>query len=168
MQVQPQMYMMQPVPQGDGHVIPAAPIREALPTPPPRVFSLVSGNGGANGAIAKGTFLINGISARILFDSGALHSFVDVSFAKAINLKYGWLIPPMSVSTPLVMSIDLDLVCRDCEVTFDGGDLTFGADLIILKMREFDAILGMDWLAKYHAIINCFYKTISILLPDGV
>ena len=107
---QPHMFMMQPVQQGEGHMIPVDPICEALPAPPPRVFALVPGDGGANGAVAEGTFLINGISARILFDSGATHSFVNASFAKALNLKSRWLEPPMSVSTPLGMSTDLDLV----------------------------------------------------------
>jgi hypothetical protein len=31
----------------------------------------------------------------------------------------------------------------------------------------FDAILGMDWLSQYQAIISCFMKTISLHAPSG-
>lgn len=35
------------------------------------------------------------------------------------------------------------------------------ANLIVLDMYDFDVILGMDWVAAYHASMDCFAKTIS-------
>ena len=42
-------------------------------------------------------------------------------------------------------------------------------DLVLLNLQDFDVILGMDWLASYHAFVDCFGKrvTCSILgKPD--
>ena len=38
-------------------------------------------------------------------------------------------------------------------------------DLFILPMTEFDVILGMDWLAEYHAVLDCFARTVTFLIP---
>ena len=130
-------------------------------------ISMIPGDGTASGAVAEGIFLINDLPARVLFDSGATHSFVDASFAKYLNLRPSVLFPPMLVSTPLGRSTDLDRVCCGCEVTLDGDDCVFRADLVVMPMKEFDVILGMDWLASYHANIDCFSKTIAIELPNG-
>lgn len=48
------------------------PILMVLPIPPPyvRVYTVIPINGGATGAVAKGTFFSNYIPARILLDSG--------------------------------------------------------------------------------------------------
>ena len=38
------------------------------------------------------------------------------------------------------------------------------ADLILLCMDNFDVILGMDWLAGYRAILDCFNKVVRFNL----
>ncbi|XP_069150832.1 uncharacterized protein [Solanum lycopersicum] len=38
-------------------------------------------------------------------------------------------------------------------------------DLKVLDMIDFDVILGMDWLSSYHAILNCYAKTITLAMP---
>jgi hypothetical protein len=48
----------------------------------------------------------------------------------------------------------------------DGNDLLFKANLVVMPMREFDVILGMDWLASYRATIDCYSKTITIEIPS--
>ena len=40
-------------------------------------------------------------------------------------------------------------------------DAEFPADLVVLLMGEFDIILGLDWLTKYHAVLDCSEKTVS-------
>lgn len=39
------------------------------------------------------------------------------------------------------------------------------ADLIVLMMNQFDVILGMDWLYKFHAKIDFFEKTVTFDIP---
>ena len=83
-----------------GPVVAAAPVRDAFPAPPP-VYTMIPGDGTASGAVAEGTFLVNDLPARVLFDSGAIHSFVDLLFVESLELRPTLLYPPMSVSTPL-------------------------------------------------------------------
>lgn len=51
-----------------------------------------------------------------------------------------------------------DSVIKDCSILVNGRELR--ANLIPLAMNDFDIILGMDWLASYHATIDCFEKVI--------
>ncbi|CAL9018388.1 unnamed protein product, partial [Prunus brigantina] len=45
------------------------------------------------------------------------------------------------------------------------GDVFLEADLIPLEMVDLDVILGMDWLAKHHASVDCFRKEVAIRSP---
>ena len=40
-------------------------------------------------------------------------------------------------------------------------------DLLILEMRDFDVILGMDWLAVYHAFVDCHEKKVVFRIPGA-
>ena len=40
------------------------------------------------------------------------------------------------------------------------------ANLIDLPFHEFDLILGMDWLAMHHAVVDCHNKTVTFKLPN--
>ena len=39
-------------------------------------------------------------------------------------------------------------------------------DLVILDISDYEVILGMDWLSKYHATIDC-KKKIVMFRPPG-
>ena len=45
-------------------------------------------------------------------------------------------------------------------------DREFSVDLIALPFHEFDLILGMDWLSKHQAIVNCDKKTVVLKCSD--
>ena len=91
---------------------------------------------------------------------------MDVSFTRTLGLRLEALVPPLFVSNPLGRSVDLNWVCHQCKVSFDGDDWELLANLIVLPMREFDVILGIDWLSSYHAVMDYFMKTITIELPN--
>ena len=38
-------------------------------------------------------------------------------------------------------------------------------DLMDLAIKEYDVILDMDWLARYHTQLNCKTKTIKLCIP---
>jgi len=38
-------------------------------------------------------------------------------------------------------------------------------ELILLGIRGYDVILGMDWLTKYCATIDCNQKTVTLVTP---
>ena len=42
----------------------------------------------------------------------------------------------------------------------------FPADLIVLGIHDFDIILGMDWLSKHRAILDCYKKEVRLVRPE--
>ncbi|XP_059638658.1 uncharacterized protein LOC132280922 [Cornus florida] len=55
-------------------------------------------------------------------------------------------------------------VVRDCSNVIVVR--TFVFDLILLEMTSFDVILGMDWLASFHATIDCFRGRVTVCTPE--
>ena len=45
-------------------------------------------------------------------------------------------------------------------------DREFPVDLIALPFHEFDLILGMDWLSKHRAIVDCDKKMVLLKCSD--
>jgi hypothetical protein len=43
----------------------------------------------------------------------------------------------------------------------------FLANLIILESKGIDVILGMDWLSKHKALIDCAKKSVNITTEEG-
>ena len=57
-----------------------------------------------------------------------------------------------------------DRVLRACPIIVDDRELF--VDLIVLDMDEYEIILGMDWLSKYHAKIDCRKKIVVFQPPN--
>ena len=53
---------------------------------------------------------------RVLFDSGASHSFITVSRVNVLGLKFKSLEKPLHVSSTLGTRMRIDQICRDCEL----------------------------------------------------
>ena len=47
----------------------------------------------------------------------------------------------------------VNTVVRSCPVVVEG--VTLYADLVVIDLREFDVIMGMNWLASNHALVDC-------------
>lgn len=67
---------------------------------------------------------------------------------------------PYKVFTPRNKILVSDLLQLHCPVEIDGRNML--ANLIQLKMNDFDVILGMDWLAKNYAKVDCYNKNNKI------
>ena len=50
-----------------------------------------------------------------------------------------------------------------CKVIIEGHD--FRANLVLLDIQDFDVILGMDWLSRHHATMDCFRKEVKFCRP---
>jgi len=50
-------------------------------------------------------------------------------------------------------------------VSFVGNETE--VDLIPLELHDFDIILGMDWLSKYKALIDCDAKIVTFQMHEG-
>lgn len=72
---------------------------------------------------------------------------------------------PSYVSTPVGDSLVENRAHQSCVMTFPGCETL--VDLFVLDMIDFDVILGMNWLAPYHVVLDCYAKTVT-LASSGV
>ena len=110
-------------------------------------------------------FLLYHLWARVLFDSGASHSFIAASVGRELGLEVETLEEPLYVSSPIGTRVSVNLICRDCELEISAIILTM--DLMVMDMSEFDAILGMDWLTAYRVVINYEHRRVTAYTQDG-
>ena len=94
--------------------------------------------------------------ARVLIDSGSDKSFISSAFACLADKALFPFEYPLVVQTPLGEEILKSVEFKECPIKV--GKVELESDLIPLELRDFDAILGMDWLKKYRAAINYFEK----------
>ncbi|KAF5803619.1 putative nucleotidyltransferase, Ribonuclease H [Helianthus annuus] len=130
-----------------------------------RSFQLTAAEAKVEPDVVSGTFTINSIPARVLFDTGANKSFVS----------YGFIRHPSFVLTKLPMPLEVEIgnnksfivcdVCENCTMNIDDEEYTI--DLIPMSMGEFQVVVGMDWLSRYHAKVVCFRKEIKLTSPSG-
>ncbi|KAL5579991.1 hypothetical protein UlMin_012433 [Ulmus minor] len=102
--------------------------RLEAPEPEAKIYAYTKGDvevGTSN--VVTGQLSVANLTLRVLFNSGATHSFVST-----------WLrvIPVLEANRELYV------------------------DLIILNMYDYDVILGMDFLSKYNATIECRYRRV--------
>ena len=62
------------------------------------------------------------------------------------------------VTTPLSDELETDIFFPSCPVLVEGRELL--ADLVLLDVLEFNVILGMDWLARHYASLDCREKVV--------
>ena len=70
----------------------------------------------------------------------------------------------MSGISPLRVEGGQARVYRDCPIKIQ--EYEFLGDLIELSFREFDVILGMDWLSRHRAIVDCRMKRVTLRTQD--
>lgn len=111
----------------------------------------------------EGTITLFHNLVRVLFDTGASHSFISRSVVNALGLTPKLLGVPLTVESPLGNSVKLILVCESCPLLI--GNKEFLADLIVLVDNSYDMILGVDWLRCNHAVIDCHGMLVSFHTP---
>ena len=111
-------------------------------------------------------FLVSRLWAKILFDSGASHSFIVTSCVEELGLEVETLEKPLYVSSVLRTRVSVQRICRNCELEISGIILT--VDLRVMDMTEFDVILGMDWLTAHRVVIDCDRRRVTTYTRDGV
>ncbi|CAL2250755.1 unnamed protein product [Prunus armeniaca] len=94
---------------------------------------------------------------------GATHSFVAHNFVPYVSLRPTPMTGSFSISLPTGEVLYADRVFRECYVQVD--DAWLEADLIPLDLVDLDIILGMDWLEKHHASVDCFRKEVTFRSP---
>ncbi|CAH9101779.1 unnamed protein product [Cuscuta epithymum] len=138
---------------------------EAPPEAPvARVFTISKEEASINPGVVTGQILVLNKYANVLFDTGATHSFVSLEFARPLatrqdklDYKFTTALPSgeIMLSTHWLRAVPMSIAGRELFV-----------DLIVLNMKDYDVILGMDFLQKYNASIICRKRIVSFV-PAG-
>ncbi|XP_075494769.1 uncharacterized protein LOC142532336 [Primulina tabacum] len=122
---------------------------------PVRVFALTEDEAqAAPGTVITGNCTLCGFIARVLFDTGASHSFVSHAFVVSHDLRTTTMNSNLSVATPMSKMIITDNVVFNAVLFHDENVLYL--NLIVLPMHDFDCIVGMDVLTANHASVDCY------------
>ncbi|GJY56103.1 putative reverse transcriptase domain-containing protein, partial [Tanacetum coccineum] len=124
--------------------------------------------GGANpdSNVVTGTFLLNNCYSSMLFDLGADRSFVLSIFSALLDVAPSTLDTSYAVELANGRVSETNVVLRGCTLGLLGHP--FDIDLMPIELGSFDVIIGMDWLAKYHALIVCDEKVVRKPYEDEV
>ncbi|GJT40581.1 putative reverse transcriptase domain-containing protein [Tanacetum coccineum] len=126
---------------------------------PAKVYAV--GNAGANpDNVVAGTFLLNNRYAYILFDTGADRSFVSTAFSTLLDIVPNTLDHGYNVELADGRIVGVNTILMGC--TLNLRNHPFNINLMPVEMGSFDVIIGMDWLSKYSAVIDCARKIVRI------
>ncbi|GJW58762.1 putative reverse transcriptase domain-containing protein [Tanacetum coccineum] len=131
-----------------------------------RAYTIGGGGTNPNSNVVTGTFLLNNCYASMLFDSGADRSFVSSTFSALLDVAPSTLDTSYAVELADGRISETNVVLRGCTLGLLGH--SFDIDLMPVELGSFDVIIGMDWLAKYHALIVCDEKVVRIPYGDEV
>ncbi|KAI3819445.1 hypothetical protein L1987_13281 [Smallanthus sonchifolius] len=125
-----------------------------------RVFVVGEGMRNKNAKVVAGTFLVNDIYAKILFDTGANRSFVSDTFSWHLGMKPAPLEHAYVVETASGEQIRITESYANCKMTI--GNENSMIELIPMSMSKYDVNIRMDWLNQCHAQINFDQRTVRI------
>ena len=114
--------------------------------------------------MVSGILDVGSHDAHVLFDSGAMFSFISLNFVRRTNISSQQISESIHVSSSGGL-ISSSVVCPGCTISI-GGD-AFCGYLMVIPLPVFDVILGMDWLHHYRVVISCFWKTDTLKAPSG-
>ncbi|XP_069150509.1 uncharacterized protein [Solanum lycopersicum] len=115
--------------------------------------------------VVTGMLQVFSTSVYALLDPGSTLSFVTPLLALTFEILPEILHDPIVVSTPLGENVRTDRVYKNCPIVVSGKAMC--ANLIELPMRDFDIILGMDWLHSYYACLDCRSRMVRFRFPNG-
>ena len=87
----------------------------------------------------EGKCVIQNTQLRLLYDSGATHSFISIDCMQRLNLETSELPYQLLVSTPTGENVKTTLVCLNCFIKIKGH--SYLAHLVCLPLRNIDIIL---------------------------
>nr|KAJ0208383.1 hypothetical protein LSAT_V11C500276030 [Lactuca sativa] len=131
--------------------------------PKARAFCMMAQDAQEISDVVTGTFLVNSIHARVLFDSSANKYFVPTTFCKNLGRNAKTLEHALEIETAddhwVVVREEYD----DFSIEIEGGVVPL--KLLPTALGDFDIVIGMDWLSANQAIIDCEHKIVQVWVP---
>ena len=131
-----------------------------MPSVPARAYAMKAPKDQDAPEVIAGIISLYGIEMHDLIDPGSTHLYVCIEHVFDKMTAVELLSYDMHVTNPLGHSVNVNRVYENCLIIIH--DREFSADVIALPFHEFDLILGMDWLSKHRAIIDCDKKTVVL------
>src|SRR3954464_12210342 len=161
--------MLHPMPKGNPNVRAKPPPKVSTAKPSTsenlgRVNQISAEETDGTSEVILGTLPVKIVSNSILFDPGASHSFMSESYALRHDVSFEEMFTPMIIQTP-GSKWQTNRVSHGNQVEIEG--LVFLASLIALKSSDIDVILGMDWLSRQNAVLDCKAKSVRLTHPSG-
>ena len=127
-----------------------------IPTAPTRAYAMKAREDQNAPEVIVGIFSLHDIEMHALINVGSTHSFICTEhvFDKMSSVEQ--LPYDMLVTGPLGHSIRVNRVYKNCHLMTH--DREFSTYLLALSFHEFDLMLGLDWLSKHQAIVDCDKK----------
>ena len=115
--------------------------------------------------VIEGSIFLFDTSIRVLFDSGASHSFIACPLVEKLHLDISLLYEPVVVSNPVGGSAHLSMLCKNLKLLILGVE--FDCEAFVLGFSGFSMILGMDWLTLYGARLDCERRVVILSTCRG-
>ena len=111
-----------------------------------------------------GNFTLYNNEMHALVNPSSTHSYICIEQLSDKLPSIKPLAYDMHVTSPLRHSVRVNRVYKNYPLMV--YDREFLVDLIALPFHEFDLILGMDWLSKHRAIVDCDKKRLVLKCCD--
>ncbi|KAI3771892.1 hypothetical protein L6452_03063 [Arctium lappa] len=130
-----------------------------------RAFQMSSEEAKASTDVVSGTFSLNSVPTRVLFDSGASYSFISELFCQRLAMSMSMLENAVVVEIANGGQVLIRSILKDCILELKGKK--FPINLLPMQIGGFDVVVGMDWLSKNQAEIVCSKKMIRLPMANG-
>ena len=95
---------------------------------------------------------------------GATHSFILVPLTERHQIESQPIDGRMVVSVPNGDTMISERIVPGSRLVIQNKD--FPANLMVLGIHDFDIVLGMDWLSKHRATLDCYKKEVRLVRPE--
>lgn len=110
-----------------------------------------------------GTYLVNNVYAKVLFDYGANQSFINHEFCKQFKEPLAKLDKPYEVEIANGDLVKISELLENGRIIL--SDVEIPVTLSPMTLAGFDIVLGIDWLSANQARIICDKQMIKLCTP---
>jgi hypothetical protein len=112
--------------------------------------------------VLAGTFFLYEHTIIILFDSGASHDFLSLTYSQKVGLTLCPTQVPYSISTPGGRVVANQMTRK---IPLELAGQVFYTALIFMKDQGIDVILGMNWMKMHRVVLNISSRLIHLDSP---
>jgi hypothetical protein len=113
-------------------------------------------------SVLTGTLSINDTPVKILFDSGATHSFISENLLGKLGLRGSYTKSAYKIITP-GGNISSHIVTFGVPLKSKSKDIQ--SNLIAINLEGMDVILGMDWITQHKVVLDISDRVVEINSP---